>query len=123
MPSTRPIHRQAVACAIACLLLTLVALVAPAANAQDLRSPDARDVARPRHEVATTQMRPVAKASTWPAHPQAIAVKPVATDSGSGGVDWASIGIALGGTVLLTGAAIALVTRTRRRTGRAHVAA
>jgi hypothetical protein len=45
VPSTRPIHRQAFACAIACTLVALVALVAPAANAQDLRSPDARDAA------------------------------------------------------------------------------
>jgi hypothetical protein len=45
VPSTRPIHRQALARAIACLLLALVTLVAPSANAQDLRSPDARDAA------------------------------------------------------------------------------
>ena len=89
-------------------------------KAQDLRSPDARDVARPRHEVATTQMRPVAKASTWPAHPQAIAVKPVATDSGSGGVDWASIGIGVATTLLAIGGIAALCTRRTRRLTRVH---
>jgi hypothetical protein len=40
-----------------------------------------------------------------------------------GGVDWAAIGIAVGATCLLIGAMIALVMRTRRRTGRVHVAA
>ena len=50
-------------------------------------------------------------------------LNPPVTSAGDGGVDWAAIGIALGGTCLLAGAAIALVTRTRRRTGRAHVAA
>jgi hypothetical protein len=48
---------------------------------------------------------------------------PVSAPAGDGGVDWASIGIGVGGTVMLTGALIALLMRTRRRTGRAHVAA
>jgi hypothetical protein len=48
---------------------------------------------------------------------------PLSEPADDGGIDWASIGIALGATCLLTGAVIALVTRTRRRTGRVHVAA
>jgi hypothetical protein len=39
------------------------------------------------------------------------------------GIDWTSIGIVVGGTVLLLGAVIPLVMRTRRRSGRVHVAA
>ena len=39
-----------------------------------------------------------------------------------GGVDWASIGIAVGGSCLVIGAGIALVTR-RRHTARVRVAA
>src|SRR4051794_10209096 len=68
---------------------------ANARKAQDMRSPDARDAGRTPRPVTTVKLRSVSKAPTWPAHPQAIAVKPVATDgdTGSGGVDWASIGI------------------------------
>jgi hypothetical protein len=47
---------------------------------------------------------------------------PVSAPIDDGGIDWASIGIAVGSTVLLTGAVIALVMRTRRRTGRVRVA-
>ena len=47
----------------------------------------------------------------------------VSEPAGDGGVDWTSIGIVVGGTVLLLGAVIPLLMRTRRRSGRAHVAA
>ena len=40
-----------------------------------------------------------------------------------GGIDWTSIGIVVGGTVLLLGAVLPLLMRIRRRSGRAHVAA
>jgi hypothetical protein len=45
-----------------------------------------------------------------------------ATPADDGGVDWASIGIGLGGSCLIIGAGIALVTR-RRHTARVRVAA
>ena len=45
------------------------------------------------------------------------------TSVDSTSVDWAAIGISLGGTCLLVGAMIALVMRTRRRTARVRVAA
>jgi hypothetical protein len=48
---------------------------------------------------------------------------PLSEPAGDGGIDWATIGIAVGGTCVLAGALIALVMRTRRRTGRVHVAA
>ena len=50
-------------------------------------------------------------------------LSPLSAPADDGGIDWATIGIAVGGTCLLTGAVIALVMRTRRRTGRVHVAA
>ena len=40
-----------------------------------------------------------------------------------GGIDWTSIGIVVGVTVLLLGALIPLFMRTRHRSGRTHVAA
>ena len=52
-----------------------------------------------------------------------LPLTPLSQPAGDGGVDWALIGIVLGATCLLTGAVIALVTRTRRRTGRARVVA
>ena len=99
---------------------SVVQAAAQTQNAQDLRSPDTRDAARPRHEVATTQLRRVAKPPTWPAYPQAIAVEPVATDGGSGGVDWASIGIGVATTLLAIGGIAALSTRRTRRLTRVH---
>lgn len=94
---------------------------AKAQKAQDLRSPDARD-AGTAHPVTTVKLRSVAKAPTWPAHPQAIAVKPVATDgdTGSGGVDWASIGIGAAASFLVIGGIAALSTRRTRHVPRAH---
>ena len=53
----------------------------------------------------------------------AAPLTPLSQPAHDGGVDWAAIGIALGATCLLTGAVVALVVRTRRRTGRVHVAA
>jgi hypothetical protein len=40
-----------------------------------------------------------------------------------GGVDWTSIGIVVGGTVLLLGAVVPLLMRTRRRSGRVRITA
>ena len=48
---------------------------------------------------------------------------PLSQAADDGGVDWTAIGIVVGGTVLLLGAVISLLMRTRRRTGRAHVTA
>ena len=54
-------------------------------------------------------------------HPAPLS--PVSTSDGGGGVDWATIGIVIGGICLLGGAVTALVKRTRRRTARVRVAA
>ena len=40
-----------------------------------------------------------------------------------GGVDWATIGLSIGGICVLAGAVTAVVKRTRQRTGRPRVAA
>jgi hypothetical protein len=48
---------------------------------------------------------------------------PPSVPADDGGIDWAAIGIAIGGTCLLAGALIALVKRTRRRTGRVRAVA
>ena len=48
---------------------------------------------------------------------------PLSEPAEHGGVDWAAIGIVVGATCLLGGAVVALVKRTRRRTGRVRVVA
>ena len=40
-----------------------------------------------------------------------------------GGIDWSAIGIAIGGACLLAGVPVAILMRTRRRSGRVRVAA
>ena len=50
-------------------------------------------------------------------------MSPPSVAADDGGVDWAAIGIAIAGTCLLAGALIALVMRTRRRTGRVRAVA
>jgi hypothetical protein len=52
--------------------------------------------------------------------PAPLAPVSAPTDDG-GGVDWPAIAIAVGAACLLAGAPIALLMRTRRRTGRARV--
>ena len=48
---------------------------------------------------------------------------PLSQPADDGGIDWTTIGIVVGGTVLLMGAVIPLLMRTRRRSGRVHIAA
>jgi hypothetical protein len=44
------------------------------------------------------------------------------TSADTGGVDWTAIGVSLGATVMLVGAVVALIMRTRRRTHGVRVA-
>ena len=48
---------------------------------------------------------------------------PLSRPADDGGIDWSLIGIVVGGTVVLLGAVIPLLMRTRRRSGRVHIAA
>jgi hypothetical protein len=50
-------------------------------------------------------------------------LSPASTPADDGGVDWSAIGIAVGGTCLLAGGMIAILMRTRRRTGRVRAVA
>ena len=123
----------------AALALAIAAVAAPAAvadtSAVDLRSPDARDAARPAAQVdlrspdARDAARPAAKVDL---------VSPDARDNGrrepapivvtqpalaaSDGFDWAAAGIGAAGLalLLLVGGAAATTFRTRRAPVRAH---
>jgi hypothetical protein len=53
----------------------------------------------------------------------APSLSPRHTALDGGGVDWAAIGITIGGTAMLLGAVIALAMRTRNRTSRTRVTA
>jgi hypothetical protein len=119
---TRSTHRWALACAIACLVLSTIAVSAPAATrderfgpdaralaqeryygsyaepAQDLRSPDARDAGRP---VAATSA------------PDATAA-PAAESPGRGGISPLPFVLALAGAVVV-GVGLSTAVHARRR--------
>ncbi len=83
------------------------------APSQDLRSPDARDAATPK----------LPGPPTWPVNPEPIAPAPAAESTAAdGGIDWLAMGLGLGAGVLVCGAAVALVARSRRP-GRVRVQA
>ena len=122
--TTRSIHRTTIVAMLACALLAIAAPVAAAGPAdmhasfaeaaakaqqkQDLRSPDARDAA-----VKTTTTPPVPGAPTWPVNPEPIAPAPVvqATDDG---LDWTTIGLGFGGSLLVLGGIAGAVLHSRR---------
>ena len=86
------------------------------AQKQDLRSADARDAAV---HTRTMPTRPVPNLPTWPAYPEPLTPPAAiqASDDGDGGVDWTTIGIGVGGSLLLaSGIAVTagIAGRTRR---------
>jgi hypothetical protein len=102
---------------------------------QDARSPDAIDAARlPRtHDQATNAPaaavdsatgRPLPGPPTWAVNPQPITTAPAAkvTDGGNG-VDWMTIGLGIGGSLLAVGGLAALTSRRDRRTQRLRASA
>ena len=59
----------------------------------------------------------------YTSHGKPTPLTPGSTPAADDGIDWSTIGIAIGGTCLLAGALIALVMRTRRRTSRVSAVA
>jgi hypothetical protein len=111
---------------IACGMVALL-LAAPAALAQSAATAPAFPSAVPAQAGALTGRDSADSAARaqeqyYSSYGDPAPLSSVSVRAGDGGVDWASIGIALGGTCLLIGAAIALVTR-RRHTARVRVAA
>jgi hypothetical protein len=117
----------------AALGLTLAALAAPAASAQqDLRSPDARDAARaaesqPVQDLRSPDTRDLAAGRGTFSAPEVTVVKvsePV--PSSDGGLDWADAGIGAGGMLGLVlvgiGGAFMVARRMHARPGRGHTA-
>ena len=148
MLTTRSIHSVAVV-AFACLALLVVTraagaqppdmhasvaqATAKAHKNQDLRSPDTRD-AQSRQDLnhlptgsyvpGTYAVEPPFQSPPkWPVNPQPISPAPVAhaTDSGSG-LDWTTIALGIGGSLLVLGGIVAVVVHVRR-VGHAHVSA
>jgi hypothetical protein len=108
------LHRIAV---LAALSLVFAAVAAPAALAQqDLRSPDARDVAEAaKVDLRNPDTRDMVEAGGTA--PEVSVVKvPVATPSQDRGLDWGDAGIGAGGMlglVLLAAAGILAVSHRR----------
>jgi hypothetical protein len=109
---------------IACAVLALAA--APAAHAV-LPAPDFPSAvpSQPGAQTAPDSTGNAARAQEryYASYGDSAPLTPLSEPADGGGLDWTTIGIVLGATCLLSGAVIALVTRTRRRTGRVHVAA
>jgi len=104
----------------AALGLTLAALAAPAAGAQDLRSPDARDAARSaqaRQDYRSPDARDAAEGRGTFNSPQVIVVKAQPQPATPDGIDWLDAGIGAGSLLGLSliGLGSALFVTHRRR--------
>jgi hypothetical protein len=116
----------------AALALTLAALAAPTAAAQDdLRSPDARDAARTSSLAGTTatsardlrtpDARDAASGRGAFSAPEVTVIKvPQASPSPAGGIDWVDVGIGAGSLLglILLGLASTIAVSHRRQGGR-----
>jgi hypothetical protein len=131
--TTRSIHRTTIVAALACALLAIAAPVAAAQPAdmhasfaeaaakaqqkQDLRSPDARDAG-----VKKTTTAPLPGPPTWPLNPEPLQPPSVVQASDDGGLDWTTIGLGIGGSLLVLGSIAGAVLHSRR-VARGQVAA
>jgi hypothetical protein len=144
-PST---HRTTIVAALACALLAIAAPVAAAQSdemqagggtvavldsrpapssfaeaaakaqqKQDLRSPDARDAG-----VKKTTTAPLPGPPTWPLNPEPLQPPSVVQASDDGGLDWTTIGLGFGGSLLVLGGIVGAVLHGRR-VARGQVAA
>ena len=100
--------------------LTLAALAAPAAGAQDLRSPDARDTARSaqaRQDYRSPDTRDAAEGRGTFNSPQVVLVKAQPQPAAPDGIDWIDAGIGAGSLLGLSliGLGGALFITHRRR--------
>jgi hypothetical protein len=109
----------------AALCLAIAAIAAPAASAQqqDLRSPDARDVAVPARiavDLRSPDARDLAAGRGTFSVPQTTFVKvPQQPAPSSDGIDWGDAGIGAGLALCLFFVALGSVAVTRRRHGAA----
>ena len=128
MSSTRPIHRPALVCALACMTLALVAVSAPASTPQDLRSPDAQASALAQERYYSSYGEPAQDLRTpdamdagrpfgpVPAAAPVEAVEPVDGD----GIAPLAFGVALFGALIagIGATSVVYTLRGRRRTAR-----
>jgi hypothetical protein len=106
---------------------------APATRDQDLRSPDARDASTRsaalvqdlRHLRAggTAVRPPLPGPPSWPTDPQPITPGPAANVShDTNGLNWATIGLGIAGSLIAVSGIVALTGRRSRRLQRARTA-
>ena len=99
---------------------------AQAQHRQDLRSPDAVDAAQKTRmpvnapgatavDSQSTTVAPAPGQPTWATNPKPIPPpSPVAASASDDGVDWATVGLGIAGTLLALGAIVAVTNRSRR---------
>ena len=134
MLTTRSTHRTTIVAALACALLAIAAPVAaaPAAGHARVVRRGGREGAaeagpalsrRPRRgALKTTATAPLPGPPTWPVNPEPIGPPPVVQATDDGGLDWTTIGLGFGGSLLVVGAVAGVVLHSRRA-ARSHVAA
>ena len=106
-------HRTLIPAFVAAVLLAL-AVAAPAWSSPVGLSVTAAPAAAP-----ATATRPLPGPPTWPAHPQPITAAPAANDThDASGLNWATIGLGLTGSLLAVGGIVALTRRRSRRVQR-----
>jgi hypothetical protein len=125
-------HRLARSAALGLALAALAAATA-SADTVDLRSPDARDAARPaagasqRHDMRSPDTRDVAEGRGSFNRPEVVVVKaqPQTRPALTNGIDWADVGIGAGGMlgmILLALASILAVVHRRQSAAAAQPA-
>ena len=132
MLTTRSTHRTTVVAALACALLVMAAPVAAARP--DLRPPSAQALEQAQQEQDLRSYSPGSSAlnttatpafpgpPTWPVNPEPIGPPPVVEATDNGGLDWTTIGLGFGGSLLVAGGVAGVVLHSRRA-ARSHIAA
>jgi len=130
--TTRSTHRTTVVAALACALLAMAAPVAAARP--DLRPPSAQALEQVQKEQELRSYSPGSGAlnatatpalpgpPTWPVNPEPIGPPPVVEATDNGSLDWTTIGLGFGGSLLVVGAVAGVVLHSRRA-ARSHIAA
>ena len=135
MLTTRSTHRTTIVAVLACALLAIAAPVAARAGGGDMHAlvrRGGREGAaeagpalsrRPRtRRVKTTTTAPLPGPPTWPVNPEPIAPAPVVQATDDDGLDWTTIGLGIGGSLLVLGGIAGAVLHSRR-VARGQVAA
>jgi hypothetical protein len=123
--TARSTHRTTIVAVLACALLAIAApagaapppdmhasfaeAAAKAQQPQDLRSPDSREAS-----VSATTTPSWPGPPTWPVNPAPVQPAPVVQTSDGSGLDWTTITLGVGGSLLVLGGIAGVVLHGRR---------